>query len=116
LLSFVQNNPAIRISSLLLPRDFERPSITTMNANFSLQLIVKLLSTGTKQVTPATILDDSFKLIDVLALERVMFAPCIFEDAFNHANNLPSLPSRLKQWFFQRLLETIQAAASNPKS
>jgi hypothetical protein len=50
LLFFVRNNPAITISSLLLPRDFECPAITTaMNANFSPQLIVELLSTGTPQ-------------------------------------------------------------------
>jgi hypothetical protein len=110
LLFFVRNDAAITISSLLLPRYFERPAITTaMNASFSLQLIVELLSTGTKQVAPATILDDSFKLIDVLALEGATFAPYIFEDAFNRANNIPSL-------LFQRLSETIQAAASNPKS
>jgi hypothetical protein len=66
LLFFVQNNLAIMTSSLLPPCDLERPAITTaMNANFSLQLIVEFLSKGTKQVDPATILDNSFKLIDV---------------------------------------------------
>jgi hypothetical protein len=54
LLYFVQNDPAISISGLLLPHNFECSAITTTkNANFSLQLIVKLLSTGTKQVAPA---------------------------------------------------------------
>jgi hypothetical protein len=88
LLFFVRNDPAITISSLLLPRDFERPAITTAtNGDFSLQLIVESLSTGTDhQVAPATILDDSFKLIDVLASEGATFAPHISEDAFNRAN------------------------------
>ena len=75
------------ISSLLLPRDLECPAITTAtNANFTLQLTVELLWTETKQVAPATILDDSFKLIDILASEGAVFAPYIFEDAFNRAN------------------------------
>ena len=71
------------ISSLLPPRDLE--CTTATNANFTLQLIVELLSTGIKQVAPTTIIDDSFKLIDVLALEGAKFAPYI-EDAFNCAN------------------------------
>ncbi len=42
LLFFVRNNPAITISSLLLPRDFARPATTrAINGNFSLQLIVE---------------------------------------------------------------------------
>ncbi len=79
LLFFVQN---------LLPRDLERPAITTAttNANFTFQLTVELLSTETKQVAPATILDDAFKLNDVLASEGAIIAPYIFEDAFNCAN------------------------------
>ena len=60
--------------------------MTATNPNFSLQLIVELLSTGTKQIAPATIFDDSFKLINVLASEGAKFAPYIFEDAFNCAN------------------------------
>ncbi len=76
-----------------MPRDLECPANTTVtNANFSLQLIVELLLTGTKEVAPATILDDSFKLIDVLASEGAMFAPYFFEDSFNRAKHLPSLP------------------------
>ncbi len=71
----------------MLLRDLERPAImTASNFIFSLQLIVELLLTGTKHVAPATILDDSFKLIDVLALEGATFAPHISEDAFNRAN------------------------------
>ncbi len=79
LLFFVQNLP---------PRDLECPAITTAmtNSNFTFQLIVELLSTETKQVAPATILDDAFKLIDVLASEGAMVAPYIFKDAFNCAN------------------------------
>jgi hypothetical protein len=87
LLPFNQDNSAIMISSLLLPHDSKHSAITTAkNANFSRQLIVESLSTGTKQVAPATILDDSFKLIDVLASKGAISAPYIFEDAFNHAN------------------------------
>jgi hypothetical protein len=72
LLIFVQNNPAIMISSLLLPRNFKHPEITTvMNANFSLQLILELFSTRAKQVATASICDNSFKLIDMLASEGV---------------------------------------------
>ncbi len=44
LLFFVQNNPAITISSLLLPPVRDNPAITTVtNTNFSLQLIVESL-------------------------------------------------------------------------
>jgi len=43
LLYFVPNDPAITLSGILLPHDFECPAITTTkNANFSLQLIVEL--------------------------------------------------------------------------
>ena len=89
LLPFNQDNSAITISSLLLSCHSARPAImTTTNANFSLQLIVESFSTGAKQVAPATILNDSFKLIDVLASEGAIFAPHIFEDAFTLANKL----------------------------
>jgi hypothetical protein len=72
LLIFVQNNPAIAISSLLLPCGFECPAITSVtHANFSLQLIVKSFSTRPKQVATASICNDSFKLIDTLAYEGV---------------------------------------------
>jgi hypothetical protein len=69
LLFFVRNDPAITISSLVLPCNFAHPAITAAtNGNFSLQLIVESLSTGADhQVAPTTILDNSFKLIDVLA-------------------------------------------------
>ena len=88
LLFFVRNNPAITISSLLLPPVRDNPAITTAtNADFSLQLIVESFSTGAKQVAPATICNDFFKLIDALALEGAIFAPYIFEDAFTYAAN-----------------------------
>jgi hypothetical protein len=83
LLFFVQNDPAITILSLLLPRDFARPAIATaLNGDFSLQLIVESLSTGADhQDAPATILDDSFKLIDVfLASEGAYPAPTILRN------------------------------------
>jgi hypothetical protein len=65
LLFFVRNDPAITISSLLLPRDFAHSAITTAtNGDSSHQLIVESLSTGADlQVAPTTILIDSFKLI-----------------------------------------------------
>jgi hypothetical protein len=45
LLFFIQNDPAITISSLLLPHDFTRPAITAAsNGDFSLQLIVEFPS------------------------------------------------------------------------
>jgi len=70
LLFFVQNDTAITISSLLLPRASACPAITTAtNATFSLQLIVELFSRGFKQVASATIINDPFKLIDALASE-----------------------------------------------
>ena len=87
LLFFVRNNPAITISSLLLHCDFARPAITTpTNSDFSLQLIVEPFSTGAEQVTPTTIRNDSFKLIDVLSLEGAICAPYTFEDAFTYTH------------------------------
>jgi len=41
----------------------------------------------TKQVDPATICTDSFKLIDALASEGAIVASYIFEDAFPYATN-----------------------------
>jgi hypothetical protein len=98
LLPFIQDNSAIKISSLLLLRDLERPAImTATNVIFSLQLIVELLLTGTKQVAPITILDDSFKLIDVLASEGATFAPHISEDAFDCASKARTTSPRKAQ-------------------
>jgi hypothetical protein len=88
LLFFVQNNPAITISSLLLPPVRDDPAITTAtNVDFSLQLIVESFSMGAEQVAPATICNNSFKLIDALASEGAIFAPYIFEGAFTYAAN-----------------------------
>ena len=72
LLFFIQNYPAIMISSLLLPCNFERPAVmTVMNDNFSprSQLIVESFYTRAKQVTTATICSNSFRLIDALTSE-----------------------------------------------
>ncbi len=67
LLFFVRNNPAITISSLLLPCNFECPAtMTVTNAKFSLQLIVESFFTGEQVAKKATICNDSFKLIDLL--------------------------------------------------
>jgi hypothetical protein len=51
------------------------------HAFYSLQLIVESFSTGAKQVAPATICNDSFKLIVALASKEAMFAPYVFQDA-----------------------------------
>jgi hypothetical protein len=117
LLFFIQNDPAITISSLLLPRDSALPAImTTMNATFSLQLIVELFSTGAEQVASATIRDDFFKLIDALASEGAIFAPYIFENAFttthesNHegewAQATSCQTSKLIDIYFKRFLHS----------
>jgi hypothetical protein len=86
------------ISSLLPPRDIECPAITTAtNANFSLQLIVELLLTGTKQVAPATIFDDSFKFIDDWLRREQTLLQLFFKMLSIVQTNLPCLPLRLKQ-------------------
>ena len=70
LLPFNQDNSAITISSLLMPRDSVRPEFSTAtNATFSLWLIIESFSTIAKQVAPATICIDSFTLINMLASE-----------------------------------------------
>jgi hypothetical protein len=51
------------------------------HAIYSLQLIVESFSTGAKQVAPATIHNDSSKLIVALASKGAIFAPYIFQDA-----------------------------------
>jgi hypothetical protein len=80
LLPFYQDNSAIMIKSLLLLRDSARPAITTAtNTTFSLQLIVESFSTGAEQVAPATIRNDSFKLIDTLASEGARFAQIFYQ-------------------------------------
>ncbi len=52
--------------------------MTATNGNFSLQLIVKSFSTRAKLVAPATILNNSFKLIDALASEGARFAQIFY--------------------------------------
>jgi hypothetical protein len=79
----------IHAQNLLLPciQDDSAVMIVT-HAGYSLQLIVESFSMGAKQVAPATIHNHSFKLIDALASEGALFAPCIFEDAFTYTNKL----------------------------
>jgi hypothetical protein len=94
LLPFNQDNSAITISSLLLPHDSACPAITSAsNAPFSLQLIVESFSTGAEQVAPATIHNDSFKLIDVLASEG---AKCVLKEH-----------SQLQQFYVTNLTGTV---------
>jgi hypothetical protein len=95
------NNATIKSESLLLHAQIGSAITTTLNAQnllllsvrddsaimmvthaiYSLQLIVESFSTGAKQVAPATLRNDSFKLIVALASEGAMFAPYIFQDA-----------------------------------
>ncbi len=65
LLIFVRDNSAIMMAT---------------HAIYSLQLIVEPFSTGAKQVAPATICNDLFKLIVALASKGAMFAPYVFQD------------------------------------
>jgi hypothetical protein len=97
------NNATIKSESLLLHDQFSSAILTTRihaqnllllpvrdnsaimiatNASSSLQLIVESFSTGAKQVAPATIWNNSFKLIDALASEGATIASYIFWDAF----------------------------------
>ena len=96
-----------------MPHDFARPAITTAtNGDFSLQLIVESLSTGAHHlVAPATILDDSFKLIDVLALEGD-----IFEDASARTNKSSKFAVSSQALDLSTNIGGNQTAASNPKS
>ena len=74
LLFFVQSNPVITISSLLLPHNFTRPAITTAtNDDFSLQLIVESFSTGAEQAASTTICDDTSKLIVIYSKTSLHF-------------------------------------------
>ena len=60
LLIFVQNDPTIAISCLLLPRNFERPAIMTATyVDCSLQLIGESVFIEAHQVAPATICNGS---------------------------------------------------------
>jgi hypothetical protein len=64
LLLSVQDNSAIMLAT---------------HAIYALQLIVESFSTGAKQVAPATIHNNLFKLIVALASEGAHFDPYIFE-------------------------------------
>ncbi len=80
---------ALNAQNLLLLSIREDSAIMlAMHAIYSLQLIVESFSTGTKQVAPATIHNNLFKLIVALASERARFAPYIFDNAFTYANKL----------------------------
>ncbi len=65
-------------------------------------------------ITPATIRDDSFKLIDALASEGAIFAPYIFEDSFtpthesNHEREWAQATSRQTS----KLLRVVKYLAS----
>ncbi len=72
---------------LLHPIQDDSAIMIATNDSYSLQLIDESFSTGAKQVPPATISNDSFKLIDALASKGAIFAPYIFQDAFS-ANKL----------------------------
>jgi hypothetical protein len=58
------------------------------HAGYPLKLIVESFSMGAQQGAPATIHNQSFKLVDALASEGAHFAPYIFEDALTYANKL----------------------------
>jgi hypothetical protein len=64
-------------------------------------LIVESFSTGAKQVAPATIHNNMFKLIVALASEGACFAPYIFENAFTYANALNHEGARAQATSFQ---------------
>jgi hypothetical protein len=94
------NNSTIKSESLLLHAQIGSAITTALNAQnllllsvqdnsaimmathtiYSLQLIVEYFSTGAKQVVPATIRNNSFKLIVALASEGAIFTPQIFQD------------------------------------
>jgi hypothetical protein len=67
---------------LLLPVQDDSAIMIATNVNFSLQLILEYFSTGAKLVAPATICNNSFKLIDALPSEGAKFPTYIFQDAF----------------------------------
>jgi hypothetical protein len=95
------NNATIKSESLLLHAQISSAITTALNAQnllllsvqddsafmmathiiYSLQLIVESFSTGAKQVAPAPICNDLFKLIVALASKGATFAPYIFQDA-----------------------------------
>ena len=73
---------------LLLSVQGDLAIMLTMHAIYSLKLIVESFSTGAKQVAPATIHNNLFKLIVALASEGACFATYIFDNAFTYANKL----------------------------
>jgi hypothetical protein len=95
------NNATIKSESLLLHAQISSAITMTLNvqnllllsvqddsaimmathAIYSLHLIVESFSTRAKQIAPATIRNNSFKLIVALASEGAMFPPYIFQDA-----------------------------------
>jgi hypothetical protein len=77
-----------RANFLLLSVQDDSAIMMATHTIYSLQLIVESLSAGAKQVAPATIHNNLFKLIVVLASEGAHFAPYIFENAFTYANEL----------------------------
>jgi hypothetical protein len=106
LLYFVRNDPAITIAGLLLPHDFERTAITTTkNANFSLQLIVELLSTGTKQVAPA---NSKLHLI-VVFIQRASTAQTTVDLISVLEGEHPKLHRAIQVKFRQAIHQSIQA-------
>jgi hypothetical protein len=67
---------------------------------YSLQLIVESFSMRAQQVSPSTICNHSFKLIDALASEGALFAPSIFEDAFTYTNEMSHAGAWAQGTFF----------------
>jgi hypothetical protein len=78
LLPLCQDNSAITTTThanlLLLSVQEDSAIMLTAHAIYSLQLIVESFSTGVKQVAPATIHNNLFKLIVALASEGAHFA------------------------------------------
>jgi hypothetical protein len=67
------------MQNLVLPSIQDDSAIMmATHAGYSLQLIVESFSMGAQQVAPATICNNSPKLIDALASEGAIFAPYIF--------------------------------------
>jgi hypothetical protein len=86
---------------LLLSVQDDSAIMLAMRTIYSLQLIVESFSIGTKQVAPATIHNDLFKLIVALASEGTRFAPYIFDNAFTYTNKLNHEGVRAQATSFQ---------------
>jgi hypothetical protein len=77
----------IHMQNLLLLSVQDNSAIMMVtHTSYSLQMIVESFSKGAQQVAPATICNHFFKLIDALASEGALFAPCVFENIFTYAN------------------------------